>query len=344
MTKSRELSDYANKQTTKNIIINGNFDIWQRGTSLIAGTGTRYLSDRWGNESVGTTIIPTRESIILGDIQNAKYFHRSVVTSVVGTGNYASLLTGIEDVSTHAGNTITLSFYAKADVPKNIASDLRQEFGTGGTPSTTVTGIGVTTHALTTNWQKFTTTINIPSIAGKMIGTNNDNFLQLVFWFESGSDNDARTNALGQQSGIFDIAQVQIESGGIASDFDLRSFGIELSLCQRYYEKSYDENIAIGSVVTDGFPYLSSQPNTALVQFQSPVYATPKRIFPTRTVYSTITPNTPNTVTENDSGGSNRTALGITQGNTKLFGTVIHSALNGGAFRYIYHWTADAEF
>ena len=335
MGKSRELSDYANKQTTKNTIINGNFDIWQRGTSLIAGTGTRYLSDRWANESVGTTMTPSRETILPGDILKATHFHRNIVTSVVGTGNYASLLTKIENVSTHAGEKVTLSFYAKSDAPKNIASDLRQEFGTGGTPSTTITGIGVTTYALTTNWQKFTATFNVPSISGKTIGTNNDNFLELVFWFESGSNNDARTNALGQQSGTFDIAQVQIESGGIASDFDLRTFTEELILCHRYYEKSYDIDQIPGSIVSLGQYSVRS---TGAFNYPFTYNWFEKRVIPTITFYNPAT-GTPGQLRDNT---INRGVVGL-RVNTKNMGEISVTSPPTLANVLIFHLVIDAE-
>jgi hypothetical protein len=120
---------------------------------------------------------------------------------------------------------------------KDIALEINQYFGTGGSPSSTVNGIGVTTCSLTTSWQKFTVTATIPSISGKTIGTDNNDHLQIVFWLDAGSDYNARTNSLGQQSGTFDIAQVQLEAGDTATPFEVRSYGQELALCQRYYIK-----------------------------------------------------------------------------------------------------------
>jgi hypothetical protein len=111
-----------------------------------------------------------------------------------------------------------------------------QQFGDGGSPSSSVTAIGVTTCALTTDWQKFTVTATIPSISGKTLGTNNNDYLSLLFWFDAGSNINSRTNSLGQQSGTFDIAQVQLEAGSVATPFEVRPLGVELALCQRYYQ------------------------------------------------------------------------------------------------------------
>jgi hypothetical protein len=57
----------------------------------------------------------------------------------------------------------------------------------------------------------------------------------LNIWFDAGSDYNSRTDSLGQQSGTFDIAQVQVEPGAVATAFERRPIGMELALCQRYF-------------------------------------------------------------------------------------------------------------
>ena len=126
----------------------------------------------------------------------------------------------------------------RSDASKNIAIEFLQIFGSGGSPSTFVSGIGVTTCALTSSFQKFTITVNIPSISGKTLGSNNDDCLGVLFWLDAGSTYNSRTNSLGQQSGTFDIAQVQLEAGSVATPFEVRPPGIELALCQRYYHRT----------------------------------------------------------------------------------------------------------
>ena len=231
----------------RNKIINGNFDFWQRGTSQTsAGYGS---ADRWNNDHSGSSKTASQQAFTLGQTEvpgNSKYYLRHVVTSVSGSGNYCLTQQKIEGVSTLAGKTATLSFWAKADSNKNIATEFSQDFSTGGSPSSTVNGIGVTTHSLTTSWQKFTTTVSIPSISGKTLGTDGRDYLHLVIWFDSGSTYSSRNNSLGQQSGTFDIAQVQLEIGTAATPFEHRPIGVELSLCQRYFEKSYDLADGIG--------------------------------------------------------------------------------------------------
>lgn len=227
--------------TFKNKIINGNFNFWQRGTSLESGTGGRFLADRWSVGSAYTTYTASQQPFTLGQTSvpnEPSFFHRTVVSSVADVGNYCILVQSIESIRTLAGKTATLSFWAKADSNKNIAVEFLQSPGTGGSPSGGSNGStnGATrTFALTSSWQKFTATVSIPSISGYVLGTNGDDRLLFYFWFDAGSNYNSRNNFLGQQSGTFDIAQVQLEEGNVATPFEVRPQGLELSLCQRYF-------------------------------------------------------------------------------------------------------------
>jgi len=219
----------------RNAIINGNFDIWQRGTSF---TGFEYGADRWLNVRVGTACTMSRQAFTLGQTDvpgEPTYFCRMAVTSVAGAGNASNLTQRIEDVRTFAGRQVTVSFWAKADAAKPIAIEFAQGFGTGGSPSSQVSGIGVTKVTLSTSWAKYTVTVTLPSISGKTLGSDNNSTLIFRIAFDAGSDFNATTDTLGQQSGTFDIAQVQIEAGPVATPFERRPIGTELALCQRYY-------------------------------------------------------------------------------------------------------------
>jgi hypothetical protein len=221
----------------KNKLINGGFDIWQRGTSQ---TSSGYGSDdRWANETGGaSTKTHSQQAFTLGQTDvpgNPRFFSRTVVTTGAASIDYIRKKQKIEDVRTLAGQTVTLSFWAKADSSKNLAAEFVQYFGSGGSPSSAVTGLEPTLCALTTSWQQFVITADLPSISGKALGTDNNSCLRVVFWFEGGSSYDSRTNSLGNQSGTFDLAQVQLEAGEVATPFEARHIGQELALCQRYY-------------------------------------------------------------------------------------------------------------
>jgi len=235
------LNELDEEHYNPNYLINGKFGIWQRGTSLTAGTGKRYLADRFFTDSTGSTVAPSRQTFTLGQtdvVGNPTYFHESVVASSAGAGNYAKQVHRIEGVSQFSGQTVTLSFYGKADASKNIAIEFVQNFGTGGSPSAEVTAIGVTTKALTTSWQKHTVTVTLPSVSTKTLGSNSDDYLSVGIWFDAGSSFNSRTNSLGQQSGTFDIAMMKLESGSVATPFYDKNIGNDFSLCQRYYQES----------------------------------------------------------------------------------------------------------
>lgn len=232
------LFGYTNSQGLKNKVINGNFDLWDYATSQ---TTSDYGSDnRWNNLNTGSTKTHSQQSFTLGQTDvpgNPEFYSRTVVTTGGGASNNALKQHKIEYVKTLSGKTATLSFWAKADAAKDIATEFFQYFGSSGSPSASVNAIGVTTHSLTTSWTKYTATVDIPSISGKTLGTDLNDYLQLSFWFDAGSDYDARTNSLGNQSGTFDISRVQLEEGPIATQFDDRSIGFERLLANRFIEE-----------------------------------------------------------------------------------------------------------
>jgi hypothetical protein len=188
-------------------------------------------------------------------------FHRISVVSVAGAGNFAYMWQKMEGAQTLSGKTVVLSFYAKADTNRNMSASLEQNFGTGGSPSSTV-AIAPQVFALTASWQKFELIFDIPSVFGKTLGSNPDNNLQLEFWFDVGSNLAARGGSIGQQSGTFDIAQIQLEEGTIATPFEQRFSVIEEQLCFRFYQRNpgsrgqtfpysadYSRIVAVGTTV-----------------------------------------------------------------------------------------------
>ena len=225
---------------SNNYIINGGFDYWNYDTSqTISGYGS---DDRYWNAH--SVVSKTHSRVSSGDTEralfNASAFSRTVVVDAVGTNAVCIKRQYIENVTKLAGKTITLSFWAKADTNKNIAISLAQYFGTGGSPSSTVSGIGSQLIYLTNTWQKKTITVTLPPIVGKTLGTAgvHTSATGLDFFFNSGGTWLANSANLGQQSGTFDIAEVKLEEGSVATPFEQRPYGLELSLCQRYYEST----------------------------------------------------------------------------------------------------------
>ena len=207
----------------RNKIINGNFDIWQRGTSFNITTNHTYTADRWsiGFDGTGATRTITRQAFNLGELPNEPTYFLRFAQTVAGTGGTFNVLRQrIESVRTLANKTATISFWAKANNSINVIVSLAQDFGPGGSSSTIT---AAPTISIGTTWIKYTATITVPTIAGKTIGTGSD-YLALRF--------ELPVNT----TFVFDIAEVQLEEGAKATPFEQRPLGTELALCQRYYE------------------------------------------------------------------------------------------------------------
>ena len=211
----------------RNKIINGNFDVWQRGTTFSPGGTYAYTADRWfvDFDGGGATRTVSQQAFTNGqtDVPGMSRYYIRFNQSVAGsTGSFTGLTQRIESVLTGAGRTVTTSFYAKSDVSRVMVIILGQNFGTGGSPSGTL--FYSKSITLSTVWQKYSVSHNISSISGKTIGTNNNDFLAVQF---GGTANAIQT---------IDIAQVQLEEGQQATPFEMRPYPVELQLCQRYYE------------------------------------------------------------------------------------------------------------
>jgi hypothetical protein len=226
----------------ENRIINGAFDFWQRGTSF---TAFAYGADRWLNSLSGGTVTQSRQALTLGDTLGSNsptYFLRQTVSGQSTSGQYAITQQRIESVRSYAGQTITILGWARRSSGSgNMAVELVQDFGTGGSPSSEVL-IASQTVTLTGSFAPFAVTIAVPSISGKTLGSNGNDFLACNFWTSAGSDYNARTNSLGLQTIGVDLWGIHIKQGThTTSAVDLYrqpELGPELVRCQRYYYTS----------------------------------------------------------------------------------------------------------
>lgn len=269
----------------KNKIINGDFGVNQR--SFTSSTnGSIYTFDRWLKDSGGNdgTVTVSAQTFTPGAAPVAGYesanFIRCVTASQTTTNVYSQISQKIEDVRTFAGQTVTYSFWAKAasGTPK-ISLEIRQSFGTGGSPSAvTQTYAGQAT--LSTLWARYSITVTIPSISGKTFGTTaNTSFLQPILWLSAGSDYNAITNSLGIQNNTIDIWGVQLEAGSVATPFQTATGTLagELAACQRYLPA-----VPVANTEWFGFAY-----STTGTQFYGTFAVTP-RVAPTGLTISSV--------------------------------------------------------
>jgi hypothetical protein len=212
-----------------NCIINGAFDIWQRGTSFTnpASAANVFTADRWvlGFADANPTSASIVRQSLAGDISgyDGQYFGRSTITTVGATTIYRPFTSRIEDVRTFSGKTATITFWAKADSARTLGFYFSQVFGTGG--SATVSS-GVVSQTLSTSWTRYSIPLAISSVSGKTIGDGN--YLEIGFQQACASGS------------VLDITGVQLEEGSIATPFHRNSPSIqaELAACQRYYYRA----------------------------------------------------------------------------------------------------------
>jgi hypothetical protein len=229
-------------QAGKNKIINGDFGIWQRGTSF---TAAGYTADRFDSVATTSTFTCSQQAFTPGTAPvsgyESTYFIRHAVTTGGTAGSRYLFQQRVEDVRTYAGQTVTFSFWAKADAAKNISPEVIQSFGAGGSASVLT---ATSKQAITTSWARYSFTISVPSVTGKTIGAAN--YVSFAIWLDAGSDFNSRTNSLGNQSGTFDFWGVQVERGSKATPFQTASGGspqAELAMCQRYYYRAVSDSI-----------------------------------------------------------------------------------------------------
>jgi hypothetical protein len=217
-------------QAGKNKIINGDFAINQRAFTTASGG---YGFDRWNLSTSGGTATYTPQTFTLGAAPVAGYEAKNFARLATTVGNdLCRLEQKIESVRTFAGQTATISFWAKGTNPTtagNLAITLNQFFGTGGSPSAQNL-LTQQTFVLTANWTRYSFTFAVPSISGKTLGTNGDDTLSV--WIGQGT-------SVSADAWTLDLWGVQAEYGSKATPFQLAGGGdpqSELAMCQRYYQ------------------------------------------------------------------------------------------------------------
>jgi hypothetical protein len=212
----------------KNYVINGGFDIWQRGTSF---TGqNEYTADRFKiswNGAAGTT---TRQLSGIPGIQYCQRIQRNAGNTNV-SGAFSGYALGPEDVIPLQSKVVTLSAYVRAGANYSSASSLlffgvNWGTGTGGQVFAQLTNDAVlanTSFTLTTAWQRVSFTMTIPSTATEL------RFYPYYYEVGTAGAND-----------YFEWTGVQLELGSTPTAFSRYGGGYagELAACQRYYYRT----------------------------------------------------------------------------------------------------------
>lgn len=247
----------------KNKIINGDFGIWQRGTSVTVTTNSgisSYAADRFSYIANGSsgTVTQSQQTFTPGTAPVAgyegQYFLRAATGTTPAGQSYAQVSQRIENVQTLAGQTATFSFWAKATSGSFTVNPRFQQFTNGGYVYDANVGTGAIT--LTTSWVRYSVTFAVPSLAGKTIaGTT---------WVAACLD--------VPQNAAFslDTWGWQLEVGSTATPFQTATGTLqgELSACQRYFYRFgglvNNEYFAIGTSVSAGTAIGYASPKVSL--------------------------------------------------------------------------------
>jgi hypothetical protein len=263
---------------------------------------------------------------------------------VAGANNVAYISQSIEDVRTLSGRRCTLTFYAKADAAKNIGIELYQDFGGGGSPSSIVEVIN-TSVALTTSWKRYDVPITVPSIAGKTIGTNGFDALVVALWMDAGSNSNTISGGIGQQSGTFEWARISLVEGDATKEFDPfspRGTQQELAFCMRYYEKTYNPDVAVATATALGawIHYQTGFTSAVLTGGGTVRYSVAKFCQPSVTVYSTTSGTTGKM---RDTVNNADVNLSIINNGWNGFSMTASTSAASTQINLQCHWSADAE-
>jgi hypothetical protein len=225
---SDSITALQNNKLSPNYIINGGFDIWQRGTS-IAGNAF-YNADRWTQARSGgaTGATVTRQAAGLTGFQYCARVQRDSTNTNTAILYHTQSFETVNSLAL-AGKTVTLSFWARSGANFSAASSMLTAniLSSTGTDqnfaSVALTGqatVATLNATLTSTWTKFSVTGTVSSSATQV-------HVQTLF---------TPVGTAGAND-YFEIAGVQLEEGSIATPFRRHAPSIqgELAACQRYY-------------------------------------------------------------------------------------------------------------
>jgi hypothetical protein len=234
MTRARDnaFNPFNNQYAGKNILINGAFDFWQRGTTFSnTGASNKYTADRWGAVRGGWAAGQKTERIDINKSElpiSVNYGCR--ISRIQGNSNTSSyaMTQCLEEsmVVALAGQTVTFSFYARKSSSYTgtaiILSLLTgtSQFGPGdGVPGLVNNEIYVNPSL---SWVRYSITATVPVNARGL-----------------GVSINATCSGTAPENEYLEIAGAQLEVGSIPTTFSRAggTIGQELSLCHRYFQQ-----------------------------------------------------------------------------------------------------------
>jgi hypothetical protein len=233
--------------SNRNILINGGFSVWQRGTSgagYVSSGG--FVADRWqgirGAAAAGMTMYQITGTST--EIPNNQFVMRLQRDSGNTSTQDIRLFYSAETLDSMrlVGQSVTISFYVRkgsdysgGDVTATVYSGTGtdQNLGIAGfTGSTAVATATRTSATLTTGFTRVSATGTVATSA-KQLGL-------IISYTPTGT---------AGANDFIDIWGVQLEAGAVATPFEFEDYGTTLAKCQRYYylfSTGQDKDAALG--------------------------------------------------------------------------------------------------
>ena len=339
----------------KNRIINGAMVIDQRnnGASVTPTVDNVFTLDRWSTAITVTSKYSVQQSSTAATGFTNSLLATSLTAYSVAAGDIFALKHTIEGFNVSdlgfgaaGASTVTVSFWVRSSLTGTFGGALQNGAQNRSYP------FSFTISAANTFEYKTVT------IAGDTSGTwLTNNGKGLLLWFSLGTGTTysgtanawasslyfqptGSTSVVGTNGATFYITGVQLEKGSTATSFDYRPYGTELALCQRYFEKSYDQGTAPATNTTTGtfnFSGASEGNGNVIVPIQ---YST-KRTAPTLTGY--LAAGTSGSWNYERSGAASTGSITFDRTSDRESRAYIAVGSNFVA-TYVYgHWIASAE-
>lgn len=169
-----------------NYIRNPQFSIWSNTTSFPnigqSLNSYDYIADDWlfSRSNLNATVNISQSLFNLGQtdvpFNPIGYLHYECVNSGAGGETFKRIFQKYTNVQTFSLQEMIVGIYAKSSSNSAVTVNIIQNFGTGGSPSATVI-TPIMIASLNSNWQQYSSEITIPSVIGKSLGTNGDDYI-----------------------------------------------------------------------------------------------------------------------------------------------------------------------
>lgn len=222
--------------SNRNYIVDGNFERWVSASATITSISNAAATMYYSDPGTGGTAIVTQNSFALGvepvGMTSPVAYYLKHNQSVASSGT-PLMAQRVESVRTLQGRSVTFSCWLWCDsgtltIP---TVSLNQNFGTGGSPSSTVVTSAAVNWAVTTTPQRFSMRLDLPSITGKTLGSGGNDYLNTILYLPVGA-----TFALNTAQWQLEQCSPQAPAVGLPTAFEYRGLGPEQARAARYYQ------------------------------------------------------------------------------------------------------------